>query len=100
MKINHLLKTQKYHQKLIAKKNKPVSLSNGVFERFKNPVLTAQHIPLHWRYDLDIKTNPLMMERIGFNVTFNAGAMKWKGNYVLAVRVAFLAHRIVYCYYG
>lgn len=87
MKINHFLKTQKYHQKLIAKKNKPVSLSNGVFERFKNPVLTAQHIPLHWRYDLDIKTNPLMMERIGFNVTFNAGAMKWKGNYVLAVRV-------------
>ena len=87
MKINHFLKTQKYHQKLIAKKNKPVSLSNGVFERFKNPVLTAQHIPLHWRYDLDIKTNPLMMERIGFNVTFNAGAMKWKDNYVLAVRV-------------
>lgn len=87
MKINHFLKTQKYHQKLIAKKNKPVSLSNGVFERFKNPVLTAQHIPLYWRYDLDIKTNPLMMERIGFNVTFNAGAMKWKGNYVLAVRV-------------
>jgi 4-O-beta-D-mannosyl-D-glucose phosphorylase len=87
MKINHFLKTQKYHQKLIAKKNKPISLSNGVFERFKNPVLTAQHIPLHWRYDLDIKTNPLMMERIGFNVTFNAGAMKWKDNYVLAVRV-------------
>jgi 4-O-beta-D-mannosyl-D-glucose phosphorylase len=87
MKINHFLKTQKHHQKLIAKKNKPVSLSNGVYERFKNPVLTAQHIPLHWRYDLDIKTNPLMMERIGFNVTFNAGAMKWKDNYVLAVRV-------------
>ena len=87
MKINHFLKTQKYHQKLIAKKNKPVSLCNGVFERYKNPVLTAQHIPLHWRYDLDIKTNPLMMERIGFNVTFNAGAMKWKDNYVLAVRV-------------
>lgn len=87
MKINHFLKTQKHHQKLIAKKNKPVSLSNGVYERFKNPVLTAKHIPLHWRYDLDIKTNPLMMERIGFNVTFNAGAMKWKGNYVLAVRV-------------
>lgn len=87
MKINHFLKTQKYHQKLIAKKNKPVSLCNGVYERYKHPVLTAQHIPLHWRYDLDIKTNPLMMERIGFNVTFNAGAMKWKDNYVLAVRV-------------
>jgi 4-O-beta-D-mannosyl-D-glucose phosphorylase len=87
MEVNHFLKTQKQHQKLLRKKNKPASLSNGVFERYKNPVLTAQHVPLHWRYDLNIKTNPLMMERIGFNVTFNAGAMKWKDRYVLAVRV-------------
>jgi len=87
MKINHFLKVQNHQQKLFAKKNKPVSLTNGVYDRYKDPVLTAQHIPLHWRYDLNIKTNPFMMERIGFNVTFNAGAMKWKDNYVLAVRV-------------
>lgn len=87
MEVNHFLKTQKQHQKLLKKKNKPVSLSNGVYERYKNPVLTAHHVPLHWRYDLNIKTNPLMMERIGFNVAFNAGAMKWKDRYFLAVRV-------------
>lgn len=87
MEVNHFLKTQKQHQKLLKKKNKPVSLSNGVYERYKNPVLTAHHVPLHWRYDLNIKTNPLMMERIGFNVAFNAGAMKWKDRYILAVRV-------------
>lgn len=87
MEVNHFLKTQKQHQKLLKKKNKPVSLSNGVYERYKNPVLTAHHVPLHWRYDLNIKTNPLMMERIGFNVAFNAGAMKWKDSYILAVRV-------------
>ena len=75
------------HKKLINKKNKKEKLSNGIYERYKNPILTRNHIPIHWRYDLNPLTNPNGLERIGFNATFNAGAIKWHDNYVLCVRV-------------
>lgn len=87
MKKNHLKKTQKQFKKLIKKENKPISISNGIYTRYKHPILTANHIPLHWRYDLNPETNPLQLERIGMNATFNAGAIKWNNNYVLCVRV-------------
>lgn len=75
------------HQELISKKNLPKKLGNGIYDRYENPVLTAGHIPLFWRYDLNPLTNPFLMERIGFNATFNAGAIKWEGKYLMAVRV-------------
>jgi len=52
-----------------------------------NPVVTAEHIPLFWRYDLNYNTNPYLMERIGVNGTFNAGAIEHKGKILLMVRV-------------
>lgn len=75
------------HNKLIRRKNVKLKNSNGVFDRYKYPVLTAEHAPIFWRYDLNFKTNPFLMERIGVNGTFNAGAMEFKGKIVLAVRV-------------
>jgi len=87
MKNKNFKKTKKHFTKLISKKNKPVSKSNGIFKRYKNPILTAEHTPLHWRYDLDSETNPFRLERIGMNATFNAGAIKWNNKYVLCVRV-------------
>ena len=72
---------------LIEKKNEPYKRSNGIYTRYKNPIITAEHAPVHWRYDLNAKTNPNGMERIGINATFNAGAIKWNGAYILAVRV-------------
>jgi 4-O-beta-D-mannosyl-D-glucose phosphorylase len=75
------------YQELISKKNLPKKLGNGIYDRYENPVLTAGHIPLFWRYDLNPLTNPFLMERIGFNATFNAGAIKWEGKYLMAVRV-------------
>ena len=75
------------HKQFLQKKNIPVRPSNGIYERYKHPVLTAAHAPLHWRYDFNAETNPLGLERIGINATFNPGAIKWKGKYVLAVRV-------------
>lgn len=77
----------KSHNQLIQTKNEPLSETNGIYVRYKNPVVTAKHIPLHWRYDLNPETNPLGLERIGFNAAFNAGAIKFNGNYVLCVRV-------------
>lgn len=75
------------HDQLLAVENKPVSENNGVYRRYKNPVLTSNHIPLEWRYDLNEQTNPFLMERIGANATLNSGAIKWNGKYLLVVRV-------------
>jgi len=74
------------HQKLIAKSNRKI-WSNGVWTRYENPVLTAEHVPLEWRYDLNPATNPHLLERIGVNATFNAGAILWQGRYLMVVRV-------------
>lgn len=75
------------HQQLVACTNKPEALSNGVYTRYEHPVLTAQHTPLHWRYDLNPQTNPHLMERFGINAAFNAGAIKWNDRYVVVARV-------------
>ncbi len=80
-----LLKAE--HDALIRRPNEPLLPGNGIFVRYKNPVLTAAHAPLEWRYDLNKKTNPFLMERMGINATFNAGAIKFDGKYSLIVRV-------------
>ena len=74
------------HEELLARKNTEI-YGNGVYERFANPVLTAGHAPLEWRYDLNRETNPYLMERIGIHATFNSGAIKFNGRYVLVARV-------------
>ena len=76
----------KKHEALISKNNKPKKSGNGIYTRWKRPIITAAHTPIFWRYDLNEKTNPFLMERLGMNATFNSGAMLWKGKYVLMVR--------------
>ncbi len=78
---------QTAHDALLAQPNAPILPGNGIFQRYQFPVLTAAHTPLFWRYDLDPHTNPFLMERQGINAVFNAGAMKWKGKYLLMARV-------------
>ena len=75
------------HEKFLSVKNEPVEEGNGIFTRYKNPVLTNKHTPVFWRYDLDENTNPYLMERIMMNATLNSGAIKWNGKYLLVVRV-------------
>jgi 4-O-beta-D-mannosyl-D-glucose phosphorylase len=75
------------YEKLISRKNTPVDSGNGIYQRYTFPVLTASHAPVHWRYDLNPQTNPLLLERIGVNAAFNSGAILWKGKIVLVVRV-------------
>ena len=81
-----LLELTYSHEKLLARPNEAIE-GNGVYERYKYPVLTAEHAPLFWRYDLDKRTNPYLMERFGIHATLNSGAIKWNGSYVLVVRV-------------
>ncbi|MDT3369306.1 MAG: glycosidase [Bacteroidota bacterium] len=75
------------HEVLVTAKNEPVASGNGVYTRYKNPILTGAHTPVFWRYDLNEQSNPYLMERIGMNAAFNSGAMKWNGKYILVVRV-------------
>lgn len=73
------------HEALLARKNEPID-SNGIYEKYKNPIITAEHTPLEWRYDFCEQDNPFFMQRIMMNATLNAGAMKWNGKYLLVVR--------------
>lgn len=75
------------HEKLITRKNVEAKGGNGVYDRYVNPVLTAEHAPLFWRYDFDYKSNPHLLERIGVNATFNAGAMEYEGKFLVLARV-------------
>ncbi len=74
------------YNELVSRKNYPLE-GNGIFHRWKYPVVTADIVPPTWRYDYNPQTNPYFMERIGVNATLNAGAIKWQGKYVLMVRV-------------
>ena len=82
-----LKQLQQRHQRLVQRRNRPQKHGNGIFDRYEQPVLTAEHVPLAWRYDFDYKTNPHLMTRLGINCVFNVGAMEWNGNIVLAARV-------------
>ena len=73
--------------KLIEKKNQKSDFYNGIFDRYVNPVLTREHAPLHWKYDLDADTNPYFMERLGVNAVMNSGAIYMDGKYYLVARV-------------
>ena len=83
-----LNKLKSDYEALIQLPNKAREDDNGIYKRYVNPVVTSNHTPLFWRYDLDKKTNPYLMERIGVNATLNAGALKLsEGRYILVVRV-------------
>lgn len=74
-------------EELLKRKNVKSDWYNGIYDRYKYPILTRDHIPLTWRYDLDSKTNPYFMERLGINAVMNSGAIYMDGKYYLVVRI-------------
>ena len=90
--MNNLFK-QKLHalqqqqEALLQRPNTLTENTNGIVRRYTFPVVTKDHIPLEWRYDMNPATNPFCLERIGVNACMNSGAIKWKGKYLLMVRV-------------
>jgi len=85
---NRLQALEQAHTELVRRENrKAAGPGNGIYDRYELPVLTAQHTPLFWRYDLDPQTNPFLMERFGINAVFNAGAIRLNDKYYLAARV-------------
>ncbi len=77
----------KAYETLVTRRNEKIPEANGWYQRYRYPVITAEHTPVFWRYDLDPATNPFMMERIGVNAAFNAGAIRLNGRFLLVVRV-------------
>ena len=84
---NRLHILTKEYDELISRENEKILPGNGVFERYKYPILTADHPPLEWRYDFNPETNPYLMERFGINAVFNAGVIKFNGKYLVMARV-------------
>lgn len=80
------IQTDKY-ESLIAMKNEKSDFYNGIFDRYKNPVLTRNHVPLFWKYDMNPATNPFFMERLGVNAVMNSGALYIDGKFYLVARV-------------
>lgn len=80
------LLTSRY-ESLICRNNQPTNDYNGIFQRYQYPILTAEHTPIFWRFDLNVETNPYLVERLGINSVCNAGAIKWNDKYILVARV-------------
>lgn len=82
-----LSKLKLTQRRLLERTNEKCHHSNGVYTRYKYPVLTAEHTPLNWRYDFNEQENPYLMQRFGINAVLNAGAIKWQGKYLVMARV-------------
>ncbi len=82
-----ILQLAQEQEALIKKNNHIVTPGNGLFNRYQNPILTAAHIPFNWKYDLNPRTNPFLMERFGVNAVLNGGAIKWNNKYIIMARV-------------
>lgn len=86
--INHKYKELlEQYEKLIQRKNKKTDFYNGIYDRYEYPVLTREHIPVFWKYDLDPETNPYFQERLGVNAVMNSGAIELNGKYYLIARI-------------
>jgi len=76
------------HEALLQRPNAPrEDWYCGIYERYQHPVLEAEHVPLHWRFDLDQRQNPFLEERLGIGVVFNPGALLHEGKILLCARV-------------
>jgi len=88
------------HEALLTRKNEPITedncqlsiinyqlFSNGIYTKYKYPILTAEHTPLEWRYDFNEQDNPFLMQRIMMNAVLNAGAILFEGKYTVVARV-------------
>ncbi|MDK8190366.1 glycosidase [Paenibacillus sp. UMB7766-LJ446] len=93
-KYNELLEQQ---EQLLTRQNEiDPTFFNGVYDRYRYPVITRHHVPLHWRFDLDETTNPHFMERLGINATLNPGAIYFNGKYVMVIRTEGLDRKSIF----
>ena len=75
------------HEALLSRPNVKCQMTNGIYQKYQYPILTAEHTPLEWRYDFNEQDNPYLMQRIMMNAVLNAGAIKFNGKYTVVARV-------------
>ncbi len=85
--FTRLSELEKRHDAVLHLQNEEILPGNGIFKRYKHPILTAKHTPLFWRYDLNPETNPHLMERFAINAVLNPGAIRWNDKYIIMARV-------------
>ncbi|GMA58415.1 4-O-beta-D-mannosyl-D-glucose phosphorylase [Alicyclobacillus sacchari] len=78
---------EQHYMALVSRRNEPIEQTHGWFTRYRDPVLTADHVPIAWRFDMNPETNPFFMERLAVNAVFNAGAILWNEHILLVARV-------------
>ena len=78
---------RQHHEELLSRPNEPLPWGNGIYEKYRYPILTAEHTPLEWRYDFSPEDNPFLMQRIMMNAVLNSGAIRLDGRYLLVCRV-------------
>ncbi len=78
---------QKAQDQLLARKNVKSDFYNGIYDRYEYPVLTRDHLPILWQYDINAETNPFFQERLGINAVMNSGALYLNGKYYLIARI-------------
>ena len=79
--------TQRQEALLSRKNQVDENFYNGIYSRYKYPVLTREHIPVTWQYDINKDTNPFFQERLGVNAVMNSGAIYLNGKYYLVARI-------------
>ena len=84
---NRVKEVTENHNKVTSRKNTEKFSINGIFNRYKYPVLMREDIPLNWRFDYSYERNPKFLERIRVNAVMNAGAIYLNGKYVLVARI-------------
>lgn len=80
-------KVMKRYEEIVSRKNIKSDFYNGIYDRYVYPVLTRDHIPPFWKYDMNPETNPYFMERLGVNAVMNSGAIELDGKFYLVARV-------------
>ena len=84
---NQVKKLFRHHERLIMRSNEKCENGNDIYDRYKYPILTAEHVPIFWRYDLNYNSNPNLLQRFGINATFNSGAILFNKRYLMVIRV-------------
>ncbi len=93
--FKRMIKSQK---KLLSKKNKiKINRYNGLFDRYTNPVLTKDHVPYEWRFNLNLEENPYLIETLGINAVFNSGAIYFDDHFYLIARVEGYDRKSIFC---
>jgi 4-O-beta-D-mannosyl-D-glucose phosphorylase len=84
---NEVKKLFELNESVIMRRNEKLEHGNGIYDRYKYPILTSEHAPVFWRYDLDYTSNPNLIQVFGINGTFNSGAILFNKRYLMVVRV-------------